>query len=121
MKTAIEYLSKTPLWDNIVNMETLKKEFPEKFEESGQMNWKWFEEHIRPNHNCFYRPDKNSFTIQIETGDGKGQTKYDLLNFLQAVFEYYGATSPEEAMRGKNKEIATELHVLLKKHDELKA
>ena len=34
---------------DLVIMDELRDKYPEKFEESGQMNWKWFENDIRPN------------------------------------------------------------------------
>lgn len=47
----------------VVVMDDLKKVYPEKFTESGQMDWKWFESEIRPNHNIFIRRDVNSVSF----------------------------------------------------------
>ena len=89
MKTAIENLAKRPEGDFIVNMAALKEKFPEKFEESGQMNWKWFESEVRPNHKCFFRPDKSSFTVQLAEGsEGPGMCEIDMLFLLRDIYKY---------------------------------
>ena len=49
-------------------MDHLRDEYPEKFEESGAMNWEWFEEFIRPNSFIYLREDKNSLTFNLQKG-----------------------------------------------------
>ena len=52
----------------VANMADLAEKHPEFYEESGQMNWKWFEENIRPTHFVMVRPDVNSLTFTIQNG-----------------------------------------------------
>lgn len=53
----------------VVVMDELREKYPEKFIESGQMNWKWFEKDIRPNHFIYIRKDKNSLSFTMQSGD----------------------------------------------------
>ena len=53
---------------DVVIMDELREKYPEKFEESGQMNWKWFEQDIRPNNFIYVRNDKNSLSFTIQNG-----------------------------------------------------
>lgn len=46
----------------VVIMDELREKYPDKFIKSGQMDWKWFEKDIRPNHTIYIRRDKNSFS-----------------------------------------------------------
>lgn len=46
-------------------MDELKEKYPEKFSESGAMNYEWFEKDIRPNFDVFARRDKMSVTHQF--------------------------------------------------------
>lgn len=46
-------------------MDNLKKQHPEKFNESGAMDYKWFEAEVRPNYNCFIRLDVNSVSFSF--------------------------------------------------------
>ena len=50
----------------VVHMDELREKFPEKFNESGAMDYKWFEADIRPHNYIYVRHDVNSlaFTIQ---------------------------------------------------------
>ena len=52
----------------VANMADLAKNNPEFYEESGQMNWKWFEKNIRPTHFVMVRPDVNSITFTLQNG-----------------------------------------------------
>jgi len=60
--TGVEYIDGF----NVICMDALRKAHPEKFNESGAMDWKWFEKDIRPNNFIYIGQDKNllSFTIQ---------------------------------------------------------
>jgi hypothetical protein len=49
-------------------MDELREQFPEKFNESGAMDWVWFEKDIRPNHFIYVRHDKNSISFTIQNG-----------------------------------------------------
>lgn len=52
----------------ILTMDDLKKERPELFGESGQMDYKKFESEIRPNYFCYVRHDVNSLSFTIQNG-----------------------------------------------------
>ena len=49
-------------------MDDLKEQFPEKFNESGAMDYKWFEADIRPHHFIYVRHDVNSLSFTIQNG-----------------------------------------------------
>lgn len=55
----------------VVIMDDLRKEFPEKFNESGAMDYKWFEKDIRPNNFIYVRQDVNSLAFTIQKGPVK--------------------------------------------------
>jgi len=48
-------------------MDSLRAEHPEKFNESGAMDYKWFEKEIRPNFNIFLRHDVDSISFNMLT------------------------------------------------------
>lgn len=48
-------------------MDELREKFPEKFNESGAMDYKWFEKDIRPNFNIFVRHDVDSIAFNMLT------------------------------------------------------
>ena len=52
----------------VVVMDELKSKFPEKFNESGAMDYKWFEKEIRPNNFIYVRHDVNSIAFTIQKG-----------------------------------------------------
>lgn len=53
---------------NVVVMDELKDKFPERFNESGSMDYEWFENDIRPNSFVYVRHDKNSISFTIQNG-----------------------------------------------------
>lgn len=53
---------------DVVVMDDLRERFPEKFNESGAMDWAWFEKDIRPNHFIYVRHDKNSLSFTLQNG-----------------------------------------------------
>lgn len=53
---------------DIVVMDDLREKFPEKFNESGSMDYEWFEKDIRPNKFIYVRNDKNSLSFTIQNG-----------------------------------------------------
>lgn len=61
--------------EEVVIMDLLKEQYPDKFNESGQLDYKWFEEHIRPNKFVYIRRDVNSvaFTLQKEPENKVGK------------------------------------------------
>ena len=52
----------------LVVMDTLRDQFPAKFNESGAMDYKWFEADIRPHNFVYVRNDKNSLSFTIQNG-----------------------------------------------------
>lgn len=52
----------------VVVMDDLREKFPDKFNESGAMNWEWFEKQIRPNNFIYLRKDKNSLSFTLQNG-----------------------------------------------------
>lgn len=52
----------------VVPMDELREKFPEKFNESGAMDYKWFEKEIRPNNHIYVRHDVNSISFTIQNG-----------------------------------------------------
>ncbi|QDP68116.1 MAG: hypothetical protein Unbinned5081contig1003_48 [Prokaryotic dsDNA virus sp.] len=48
-------------------MDELREKYPEKFNESGAMDYKWFEKDIRPNFNIFVRHDVDSISFNMLT------------------------------------------------------
>ena len=53
---------------NVVVMDELREKFPEKFNESGSMDYKWFEKDIRPCNFIYIRHDVNSLSFTIQNG-----------------------------------------------------
>jgi len=53
---------------NIIVMDELRDKFPEKFNESGGMDYQWFESEIRPKNFIYLRHDKNSLSFTIQNG-----------------------------------------------------
>jgi len=56
---------------DVVVMDDLREKFPEKFNESGSMDYKWFEADIRPKNFIYVRNDKNSLSFTIQKGSIK--------------------------------------------------
>lgn len=54
--------------EKIVDMGALKELFPEKFNESGSMDYKWFESEVRPNNFIYVRHDVNSLSFTLQEG-----------------------------------------------------
>lgn len=53
---------------DLVVMDDLREKYPEKFNESGAMDYKWFEKDIRPNNFIYVRHDKNSLSFTLQNG-----------------------------------------------------
>lgn len=53
---------------DVIVMDELKKTNPDLFNESGAMDWKYFEENIRPKNFIYVRHDKNSISFTIQNG-----------------------------------------------------
>ncbi len=55
----------------VIVMDDLREQYPEKFNESGAMDYQWFEKDIRPNHFVYVRNDKNSISFTLQLGPVK--------------------------------------------------
>lgn len=53
---------------DLIVMDELKKQYPEKFNESGSMDYQWFEKDIRPHNFIYVRHDVNSISFTIQNG-----------------------------------------------------
>ncbi len=53
---------------DVVVMDDLRAQFPEKFNESGAMDYKWFEKDVRPLKHVYIRNDVNSISFTIQNG-----------------------------------------------------
>lgn len=53
---------------NVVVMDELREKYPEKFNESGAMDYPWFEKEIRPTNFIYIRNDKNSIAFTLQNG-----------------------------------------------------
>jgi hypothetical protein len=53
---------------NVVVMDELREKYPSKFNESGAMDYKWFEADIRPYNFVYVRHDVNSISFTIQNG-----------------------------------------------------
>ena len=56
---------------HVVDMDQLREMFPDKFNESGSMDYKWFEKEIRPKSFIYVRHDKNSLSFTLQNGPVK--------------------------------------------------
>ena len=55
----------------VVDMDDLRSLYPEKFNESGSMDYKWFEKDIRPSRFIYVRHDVNSISFNLQNGPVK--------------------------------------------------
>lgn len=56
---------------NVIVMDKLRAKYPEKFNESGAMDYAWFEKEIRPHNFVYVRHDVNSISFTIQNGPVK--------------------------------------------------
>jgi hypothetical protein len=56
---------------DVIVMDDLRKICPEKFNESGAMDYKWFEKDIRPHNFIYIRRDVNSISFTLQNGPVK--------------------------------------------------
>jgi hypothetical protein len=70
---ALETIKGIPAVDGftIVDMDALRVDFPEKFNQSGAMDYQWFETEIRPSNFIYVRQDKNSIAFTLQNGPVK--------------------------------------------------
>ena len=55
----------------VVPMDELREKHPDKFNESGAMDYKWFEKDIRPFNHVYIRHDVNSLSFTLQNGPVK--------------------------------------------------
>lgn len=86
-------------------MDELREQFPEKFNESGSMDYKWFEKDIRPHNFIYVRHDVNSLSFTIQNGPIKEAGKNgcqvtDIIAVAKHIFEELNKKFPcrENAM-----------------------
>lgn len=87
-------------------MDDLRELYPEKFNESGAMDYKWFESEIRPNFNIFLRHDVDSISFNMlskpanEGGDLNRCQFNDLIETARLMLVYLNNKFPcrENAM-----------------------
>lgn len=91
--------------EKIVCMDDLRLQFPEKFNESGSMDYKWFEKDIRPNNFIYVRHDVNSLSFTLQKGPIKevgknGCQVEDIIAVAKHIVEQLNAKYPcrENAM-----------------------
>lgn len=83
----------------IVDMNALKEQYPEKFNSSGSMDFKWFESEIRPNKFIYVRHDKNSLSVTLQNGPigevgVNGCQVTDLLALIGKIYEGLNSNFP---------------------------
>lgn len=89
----------------VVCMDELREKYPEKFNESGAMDYKWFESEIRPHNFIYARHDVNSLSFTIQNGPIKevgknGCQVEDIIAAAKVIVEGLNAKFPcrENAM-----------------------
>lgn len=81
-------------------MDDLREKFPEKFNESGAMDYKWFEQDIRPNYNIFVRHDVDSIAFNMltkpasEGGDLNRCQWFDMVTMGLEMLKYFQGKCP---------------------------
>lgn len=79
-------------------MDELRDKYPEKFNESGAMDYKWFESELRDKHDIFLRHDKDSLTFNIITAPvsegGKGCQAIILVEAALIAIKHYNSLFP---------------------------
>lgn len=71
-------------------MDDLREKYPEKFNESGAMDYKWFEKDIRPNFNIFLRHDVDSISFNMLTkpaAEGGDLNRCQLVDLISTGLE----------------------------------
>ena len=80
----------------VVVMDELREQYPDKFNESGAMDYKWFEKDVRPHNFIYVRHDVNSLSFTIQNGP----VKENGVNGCQVDTVIYAAM---EILHGLNK------------------
>lgn len=104
----------------ILVMDELREKYPEKFNDSGAMNYAWFESEIRPHYNIMVRHDVDSISFNMltkpasEGGDLNRCQWSDIVTLGLEQLKYFNAKFPcrenaltitklEEALMWNNK------------------
>lgn len=85
--------------EKVVIMDELRTQYPEKFNESGAMDYKWFEKEIRPHNFIYVRHDVNSLSFTIQNGPIKevgknGCQVEDIIAAAKVIVEGLNAKFP---------------------------
>ena len=88
----LQGVMKTPSGLNIIDMNALKNSNPELFPNGNQMDYKVFEETIRPHNFIYVRHDVNSLSFTFQNGPVKengvnGCQVTDILEVVKVIFE----------------------------------
>ena len=79
---------------NVVVMDNLRERFPEKFNESGAMDYTWFEADIRPYNHIYLRHDVNSLSFTFRKDDKPGCGINTLISAAKIMLERINTQSP---------------------------
>ena len=95
---SIKDLKEVSCGGKIIDMGELRSKYPEKFNESGQMDYKWFESDIRPNYNIYVRHDVDSISFSMMTKPasegGSGCQFTDLIEVALHQLKYFNNKFP---------------------------
>lgn len=85
--------------EKIIVMDELREKYPEKFNESGAMDWQWFENEIRPHNFIYVRHDKNSLSFTVQNGPIKENGKngcqvVDIIAIAKHIIEELNKKNP---------------------------
>jgi len=85
----------------VIVMDELREKYPEKFNESGSMDYKWFEAEIRPTNFIYVRHDVNSISFTLQNGPikevGENGCQVDtLIHAAKLILEGLNAKFPSE-------------------------
>lgn len=112
---------------NVVVMDELREKFPDKFTESGGMDYRWFEKEIRPHHHMYIRKDVNSISFSLKkdkrTGCDLNALIAVLIEIIHAnLLKYDPASTDKEttAIRQKHQQLLDNLLFAFKNAKELR-
>ena len=84
---------------SVIVMDELRDQYPDKFNDSGAMDYKWFESDIRPKNFVYVRRDKNSIAFTIQKGPikehGVNGCQVDaLIDAAKQILQHFNKTYP---------------------------
>lgn len=80
----------------IVVMDELREKYPDKFNESGAMDYKWFEADVRPNNFIYVRDDVNSISFTLQKAGINGCQVDSIIEAAKAIVEGFDKKFPCE-------------------------